>query len=160
MQLLQNYVRSRFIADEYPKSMMQMYLTTPHEAIPEFYSDPTVFTSIHSEMNDISLPEWASSPHQFVQIHESLLNSNEVGKKLHEWIDLMFGFKLFGLQSILAKNVPLLTDRNRGQWVGFIPLFSHQHPRQTVQFSSSYPHSSEKPISLLSLTENRILEGL
>ena len=41
----------------------------------------------------VQLPPYAHSPQHFVQIMSQALESSFVSKHLHEWIDLVFGFK-------------------------------------------------------------------
>lgn len=65
-------VRPQFQPQEYPASLTRLYNWSPDEAIPEFYSDPSVFESIHPELLDLSLPDWAASPQDFVTRHRCI----------------------------------------------------------------------------------------
>eukprot|EP00013_Stygamoeba_regulata_P001477 CAMPEP_0177633036 /NCGR_PEP_ID=MMETSP0447-20121125/2620_1 /TAXON_ID=0 /ORGANISM="Stygamoeba regulata, Strain BSH-02190019" /LENGTH=322 /DNA_ID=CAMNT_0019134663 /DNA_START=240 /DNA_END=1204 /DNA_ORIENTATION=- len=47
VEVLTRHVRARFEPQEYPASMERMYQWSPDECIPEFYTDPTIFVSIH-----------------------------------------------------------------------------------------------------------------
>jgi WD repeat-containing protein 81 len=67
--LLTRVVRSVFSPKEYPASLQRLYATTPDEAIPEFYSDPLVFSSLHPDMADMALPAWAEDAEEFVRQH-------------------------------------------------------------------------------------------
>eukprot|EP00116_Pleurobrachia_bachei_P008958 sb/3469220/ len=67
--LLCKYVRSKWEPNEYPRSMAHLYKWSPDECIPEFYTDPTVFTSIHSDLPDLELPPWAENAKEFIVKH-------------------------------------------------------------------------------------------
>lgn len=68
-EVLVSVVRPQFQPQEYPASLTRLYNWSPDEAIPEFYTDPTVFESIHPELLDLALPDWAASPQDFVTRH-------------------------------------------------------------------------------------------
>lgn len=67
--LLTAVVRPRFQPQEYPASLTRLYQWSPDEAIPDFYTDPSVFESIHPELLDLAVPDWAASPQDFVTRH-------------------------------------------------------------------------------------------
>ncbi len=67
--MLTKAVRAVFIAGEYPATVRRLYSMSPDEAIPEFYTDATVFKSLHDEMPDLQVPEWAADAQDFVQRH-------------------------------------------------------------------------------------------
>ena len=48
------------------------------------------------EVADVELPSWASNPHEFVRINRQALESEFVSCQIHQWIDLIFGYKQRG----------------------------------------------------------------
>ncbi|EHB03814.1 Protein FAN [Heterocephalus glaber] len=56
-------------------------------------------------VNDVELPLWASSPEDFLQKSKGALESTYVSQHLHEWIDLVFGYKQNGNDAVGAHNV-------------------------------------------------------
>lgn len=56
-------------------------------------------------VDDVELPPWATSPEEFIRINMEALESDFVSQHLHQWIDLIFGYKQVGPDSIEANNV-------------------------------------------------------
>ena len=140
-EVLCSRVRPQWVPKEYPSSIEKLYTWTPDECIPEFYADPSVFKSVHSDLSDLGVPDWASSPEELVSVHRAALEGDVVSTNLHHWIDLMFGYKLTGHDAIKAKNVYVsLVDRHKDpKNCGIVQLFKSSHPKR-VQ-SSSAPHA-------------------
>ncbi|XP_023310795.1 neurobeachin [Anoplophora glabripennis] len=84
------------------------------ELIPEFYFLPEMFVNANryrlglnedgKPIGDVDLPPWASSPEEFVRINRMALESEFVSCQLHQWIDLIFGYKQKGPEAIRATN--------------------------------------------------------
>ena len=82
-------------------------LTNPgnvKELIPEFYGDDASFLTNSMKLDlgvrankkrveDVKLPKWAHSPEDFLRKHREALECSFVDEHLHQWIDLIFGFK-------------------------------------------------------------------
>uniref|UniRef100_A0A8C2BB23 Neurobeachin-like protein 2 n=1 Tax=Cyprinus carpio TaxID=7962 RepID=A0A8C2BB23_CYPCA len=86
------------------------------ELIPEFFYFPEFLENqdgfdlgrlqISKErVNDVILPKWAKSPEDFIYKHRKALESEYVSAHLHEWIDLIFGYKQRGPAAVEALNV-------------------------------------------------------
>ncbi|XP_016120823.1 neurobeachin-like protein 1 [Sinocyclocheilus grahami] len=56
-------------------------------------------------VNDVILPKWAKSPEDFIYKHRKALESEYVSAHLHEWVDLIFGYKQRGPAAVEALNV-------------------------------------------------------
>ena len=56
------------------------------------------------QVGDVELPAWASSPSAFIRMNREALESEYVSEHLHEWIDLIFGYKQRGEAAIEANN--------------------------------------------------------
>uniref|UniRef100_A0A3B3SWB4 Uncharacterized protein n=1 Tax=Paramormyrops kingsleyae TaxID=1676925 RepID=A0A3B3SWB4_9TELE len=85
------------------------------ELIPEFYYLPEMFYNANdfnlgvmddgTVVSDVQLPPWAKTPEDFVRINRLALESELVSRQLHQWIDLIFGFKQQGPEAAKALNV-------------------------------------------------------
>ncbi|XP_062950029.1 neurobeachin-like protein 1 isoform X5 [Cynocephalus volans] len=86
------------------------------ELIPEFFYFPE-FLENQNQFNlgrlqvskelvdDVILPKWAKSAEDFIYKHRKALESEYVSAHLHEWIDLIFGYKQRGPAAVEALNV-------------------------------------------------------
>nr|POF06987.1 beige protein like 1 [Quercus suber] len=87
------------------------------ELTPEFFYLPEFLVNVNKydfgvkqgdgkTVNDIHLPRWANGdPHIFIAKHREALESPYVSEHLHQWIDLVFGFKQRGDAAVEATNV-------------------------------------------------------
>ncbi|KAJ8681165.1 hypothetical protein QAD02_016952 [Eretmocerus hayati] len=57
------------------------------------------------KIGDVQLPPWATDPSDFVQKLRNALESDWVSNNLHNWIDLIFGYKQRGEEAVKADNV-------------------------------------------------------
>ncbi|CAL5069309.1 unnamed protein product [Urochloa decumbens] len=85
------------------------------ELVPEMFYLPEVFTNINGidfgttqlggKLDSVELPPWAENHVDFVHKHRKALESEHVSGHLHEWIDLIFGYKQRGKEAVVANNV-------------------------------------------------------
>ncbi|XP_060579246.1 neurobeachin-like protein 1, partial [Ruditapes philippinarum] len=86
------------------------------ELIPEFFYLPEFLVNqnefdlgklqISREVVDnVILPKWAETPEDFIYKHRKALESEYVSNNLHNWIDLIFGYKQKGPAAVEALNV-------------------------------------------------------
>ncbi|KAI4813914.1 hypothetical protein KUCAC02_003135 [Chaenocephalus aceratus] len=85
------------------------------ELIPEFYYLPEMFVNSNEyelgvredgiSVCDVELPAWAKKPEDFVRINRMALESEFVSCQLHQWIDLIFGYKQRGPEAVRSLNV-------------------------------------------------------
>ncbi|XP_071717887.1 BEACH domain-containing protein C2-like [Rutidosis leptorrhynchoides] len=85
------------------------------ELVPELFYLPEILlngnsidfgtTQLGDKLDNVNLPPWAENPVDFVHKHRMALESEYVSAHLHEWIDLIFGYKQRGKEAISANNV-------------------------------------------------------
>uniref|UniRef100_A0A8C8VDW1 Lipopolysaccharide-responsive and beige-like anchor protein n=1 Tax=Pelusios castaneus TaxID=367368 RepID=A0A8C8VDW1_9SAUR len=85
------------------------------ELIPEFYYLPEMFVNLNNYnlgvmddgtvVSDVELPLWAKTAEEFVRINRLALESEFVSCQLHQWIDLIFGYKQQGPEAVRSLNV-------------------------------------------------------
>ncbi|KAK6920235.1 Neurobeachin, beta-propeller domain, partial [Dillenia turbinata] len=85
------------------------------ELVPELFYLPEILTNenmidfgttqLGEKLDSVKLPPWAQNPVDFIHKHRAALESEHVSAHLHEWIDLIFGYKQRGKEAILANNV-------------------------------------------------------
>ncbi|KAL7447041.1 hypothetical protein ACHAXM_011573 [Skeletonema potamos] len=85
------------------------------ELIPEFFYLPDFLvnsnmfdfgtTQLGKTVHDLTLPRWAKGdPKRFIRIHRQALESDYVSRHLHQWLDLVFGYKQRGKEAVAALN--------------------------------------------------------
>ncbi|XP_064123785.1 protein FAN isoform X5 [Loxodonta africana] len=124
------------------------------ELIPEFYGDDVSFlvNSLKLDLgkrqggkmvDDVELPPWASSPEDFLQKSKDALESSYVSEHLHEWIDLIFGYKQKGSGAVGAHNVfhPLTYE-------GGVDLNSIEDPDEKVAMLTQILEFGQTPKQL------------
>ncbi|XP_023814561.1 WD repeat and FYVE domain-containing protein 3 isoform X4 [Oryzias latipes] len=86
------------------------------ELIPEFFYLPEFLLNSNNfdlgakqngtKLGDVLLPSWAKGdPREFIRVHREALECDYVSAHLHEWIDLIFGYKQQGPPAVEAVNV-------------------------------------------------------
>ncbi|XP_036393977.1 neurobeachin-like protein 2 isoform X2 [Megalops cyprinoides] len=86
------------------------------ELIPEFFYFPEFLENMNGfdlgslqmsqdTVTDVVLPPWAESREDFIRKHRKALESEHVSSHLHQWIDLIFGYKQRGPEAVEALNV-------------------------------------------------------
>ncbi|KAL4352831.1 hypothetical protein GQ457_06G032510 [Hibiscus cannabinus] len=85
------------------------------ELVPELFYLPEMLTNENSidfgttqlggKLDSVKLPPWAQSSVDFINKHRMALESDHVSAHLHEWIDLIFGYKQRGKEAISANNM-------------------------------------------------------
>ncbi|XP_057980626.1 BEACH domain-containing protein C2 isoform X2 [Malania oleifera] len=85
------------------------------ELVPELFYLPEILTNENSidfgttqlgeKFDCVRLPPWAENPVDFIHKHQMALESEHASAHLHEWIDLIFGYKQRGKEAVLANNV-------------------------------------------------------
>ncbi|MEE6508434.1 hypothetical protein FKM82_021182 [Ascaphus truei] len=124
------------------------------ELIPEFYGNDCGFlvNSLKLELgkrqggnlvDDVELPSWASDPADFLQKSREALESHYVSEHLHEWIDLIFGYKQKGSEAVAANNVfhPVTYE-------GEVDLNSIQDPDQKIALLTQILEFGQTPTQL------------
>ncbi|CAR23938.1 Bph1p [Lachancea thermotolerans CBS 6340] len=90
--------------------------TDVRELTPEFFYLPDFLRNLNNydlgtlqsgqKVGDVSLPPWAKGdPKLFVEKNREALESPYVSEHLHQWIDLIFGYKQKGEEAVRAANV-------------------------------------------------------
>ncbi|XP_031732560.1 protein FAN isoform X2 [Anarrhichthys ocellatus] len=127
------------------------------ELIPEFYGNDCGFLENKlrlglgrrqngSLVGDVVLPLWASDTSDFLQKHRTALESQYVSEHLHEWIDLVFGFKQRGSEALAAHNVfhPLTYE-------GGIDCDSIEDPDQRIAMLTQILEFGQTPKQLFTI---------
>ncbi|QHN94309.1 BEACH domain-containing protein B [Arachis hypogaea] len=157
------------------------------ELIPEFFYMPEFLVNSNSyhlgvkqdgePIGDICLPPWAKgSPEEFIRRNREALESEYVSSNLHQWIDLVFGYKQRGKPAVEAANIfyyltyegavdleTMEDDLQRAaiedQIANFgqtpIQIFRKKHPRRGPPIPIAHPlRFAPDSISLTSIVSN------
>ncbi|KAJ8676714.1 hypothetical protein QAD02_012501 [Eretmocerus hayati] len=143
------------------------------ELIPEFFYLPEFLINSNNfdlgskqsgvQLGDIVLPTWAKQdPREFIRVHRLALECDYVSQHLHQWIDLIFGYKQNGPAAVDAVNVfhHLFYEGNvdiyniddplkKNATIGFINNFG-QIPKQLFK----KPHPAKKMAQRSSMIES------
>uniref|UniRef100_A0A3Q2PY34 Neutral sphingomyelinase activation associated factor n=1 Tax=Fundulus heteroclitus TaxID=8078 RepID=A0A3Q2PY34_FUNHE len=161
------------------------------ELIPEFYGNDCSFLENRLNLDlgrrqngtlvgDVLLPPWASGT-DFLKKQKMALESQFVSEHLHEWIDLVFGFKQRGGEAVAAQNVfhPLTyeggidcdsiedTDQRIAMLTQILEfgqtpkqLFTTPHPQRITPRFQNITRSSSVNSTAVSLCEDSSFEDL
>ncbi|KAJ6233252.1 beige/beach-related [Anaeramoeba flamelloides] len=153
------------------------------ELIPEFFSLPEFLINMNGldlglkqngqYVTDVQLPQWANNDvFDFIKLHRQALESDYISENLHNWIDLIFGYKQRGDDAIKGLNVyPEYTYLNHKEFgviedldlkseitdiigtIGLCPkrLFKNPHPKKKF-FSQMKKLKKKNSISKSQLT--------
>lgn len=127
------------------------------ELVPQMFYFPEAFSNTNSlplgemqddrgEVGEVVLPPWCNNdPFEFVRIHRAALESEYVSEHLHEWIDLIFGFKQTGPAAVEANNVfHYLTYENA------IDIEAITDPLQRAAAKAQVTHFGQTPSQITS----------
>jgi len=150
-------------------------LSDVKELIPEFFYLPDFLLNLNklplglrqdgSTVGDVLLPPWASTAEQFVALHRAALESDYVSAHLHEWIDLIFGYKQRGPEAVDAKNVffhltyagAVDIDLIKDEALLQATIAQIYHFGQTPSQLFDKPHPRQKPLEACAAAPSRAL---
>ncbi|KAL9647552.1 hypothetical protein ABK040_006908 [Willaertia magna] len=123
------------------------------ELIPEFFYQPE-FIRNNNELNlgvkqnkeivsDVVLPPWAKTPEDFIRLNREALESEYVSEHLHEWIDLIFGYKQTGDEAEKAYNLFYYLT-----YEGAVDLDSIEDPLQRKAIETQISNFGQTPSQL------------
>ncbi|KAJ6722799.1 BEIGE/BEACH-RELATED [Salix koriyanagi] len=135
------------------------------ELVPELFYLPEILTNENSidfgttqlggKLDSVKLPPWAENSTDFIHKHRMALESEHVSAHLHEWIDLVFGYKQRGKEAIAANNVFFYITYEGAVDIDKIvdPVQQHATQDQIAYFGQTpsqlltVPHLKRMPIS-------------
>ncbi|CAI2350201.1 unnamed protein product [Caenorhabditis sp. 36 PRJEB53466] len=144
------------------------------ELIPEFFTLPEMFENTNRfdlgvkqngiAVDNVVLPAWChGDPREFVRLHRQALESDYVSSHLHEWIDLIFGYKQNGEEAVKNNNLfhhlfyegsvdfeRIDDPLTRNATIGFVnnfgqiptQLFKKPHPQKKVNILEGFSNTS------------------
>ena len=95
-------------------------------------------------VDDVLLPPWATDTVDFVAKHRAALESEYVSAHLHEWVDLIFGYKQRGPAAVEALNVFYYLT-----YEGAVDLDAIADPRERASTEAQISHFGNTPTQLL-----------
>ncbi|OQS04079.1 hypothetical protein THRCLA_03638, partial [Thraustotheca clavata] len=123
------------------------------ELTPEWYSSPAFLINTNQfnlgsrqdgkPIGDVELPPWASDVETFIQLHRTALESELVSAHLHEWIDLIFGYKQRGDEALSANNVFYYLT-----YYGLVDLDAIEDPMLRTAMEQQIAHFGQCPRQL------------
>ena len=124
------------------------------ELIPEFFCGSGEFLCNDDELDlghrhsgdrvgDVDLPPWAKSRRDFIRKHAKALECDYVSAHLHEWIDLIFGYKQQGQAAIDADNLFYYLT-----YEGRVDLEKETDPRRRRAFEMQIQEFGQTPKQL------------
>ncbi|CAF1181559.1 unnamed protein product [Rotaria sp. Silwood1] len=124
------------------------------ELIPELFSLPEILNNCNNynfgqnddefNIDDVILPKWAQTPEDFIRINRAALESEFVSSHLHQWIDLIFGYKQRGPEAIRAINVFYYLT-----YEGAINFDSITNPIDRANIETQIKHFGQAPSQIL-----------
>ncbi|KAI3756858.1 hypothetical protein L1987_56681 [Smallanthus sonchifolius] len=126
------------------------------ELVPEMFYLPEILTNDNSidfgttqagdKLDSVRLPPWAENPVDFMHKHQMALESEHVSAHLHEWIDLIFGYKQQGKEAISAKKCLFYVT-----YEGAVDIDKIQDPVQRHAVEDQVPYFGQTPSRLLAI---------
>lgn len=84
----------------YIYTLPELYINTNHFNLGKFTQKDD-----YVEVDDFILPEWSEDdPRKFTLIFKKILESAKISQNLNYWIDLIFGYKMNGIEAIKNYN--------------------------------------------------------
>ncbi|XP_021366386.1 neurobeachin-like protein 1 isoform X2 [Mizuhopecten yessoensis] len=125
------------------------------ELIPEFYYLPDFLVNNNGfdlgllqisrdRVDNVILPTWAKSPEDFIWKHKQALECEHVSSNLHNWIDLIFGYKQKGPAAVEALNVFYYCT-----YEGAVDLDAIKDPRERKALEGMINNFGQTPCQLL-----------
>ncbi|KAL8128509.1 hypothetical protein V2J09_017664 [Rumex salicifolius] len=125
------------------------------ELVPELFYLPETLTNenaidfgttqLGEKLDAVKVPPWAKNSVDFVHKHRMALESEHVSAHLHEWIDLIFGYKQRGKEAVAANNVFFYVT-----YEGAIDIDKITDPVQQHAFQDQIAYFGQTPSQLLS----------
>ncbi|KAK1430336.1 hypothetical protein QVD17_12999 [Tagetes erecta] len=126
------------------------------ELVPEMFYLPEILTNENSitqagvKLDSVRLPPWAENPVDFMHRHQLALEGEYVSAHLHDWIDLIFGYKQQGKEAISANNVFFYAT-----YEGAVDIDKIQDPVQRRAVEDQVPYFGQTPSRLLAIPHIR-----